>query len=104
MAIRVSVEVRIQEVGAGTTGVLVAQSQSNSPGFGQSAGPGMLDGSQMVYLQDAAQVYGVGGSITLAEILTALQTVASDIAGASGTPLITADILATINGWSSGSP
>jgi hypothetical protein len=37
-------------------------------------------------------------------MLTALQTIASDFAAASGTVLITADLLAQINAWNTGSP
>jgi hypothetical protein len=55
-------------------------------------------------MNDATMVPGTAGAITEANLLTALQTIASDFAAATGTPLITADILAQINAWQTGSP
>ena len=100
----VQIEVRIARGSPGTTGVMVEQSMSNNPGQGQSAQPIMMPGSQMVYLQDAEIVPGTDGSITLANINTALTNAVTAVAGASGTPLITAAILAQINAWPTGSP
>jgi len=92
------------QVGAGTGTVLMGQNQGNNPGVGPLAGPGSLGNAQMLFMNDAALVPGTDGSVTLANFLTALQTVASDFAAATGTPLITPAILAQINAWSTGSP
>ncbi len=102
--VRIEVELRIMQVGAGTGTTLMGQSQGNNPGVGPLAGPGSLGNAQMLFMNDATMVPGTSGSITEANLLTALQTIASDFAAASGTPLITADILATINAWQTGSP
>ena len=66
--------------------------------------PEKMPESQMLYFQDAEPVPGTNGAITLANILTALQAAAATLAGASGTPLITAAALAQINAWNSGLP
>lgn len=100
----VQVELRICQVPAGATAVQVEQSQSNNPGQGQSALLITMPMAQFMYFQDAEQVYGTAGAITLANLLTAIQAAATTIAGASGTPLITAALLAQINAWESGSP
>jgi len=88
--------------GGGT--VMMGQSQGNNPGVGPLAGAGSLGNAQMLFMNDATVVPGTSGSVTLANMLTALQTIASDFAAASGTTLITADLLAQINAWNSGSP
>lgn len=103
-AIIVQLELRIARGAPGTTGVMVEQSQSNNPGQGQTDLAIMMPGSQMVYLQDAEIVPGTDGSVTLANINTALTNAVSAFAGASGTPKITTAILAQINNWSTGSP
>jgi hypothetical protein len=103
-AIIVEIELRIARGSPGTTGVMVQQSMSNTPGQGQLAQPIMLPGSQMLYLQDAEIVPGTDGSVTLANINTALSAAVTAFAAASGTPLITPTLLAQINAWSTGSP
>ncbi len=100
----VMVEVRFAQVQGGMTAVQVQQNQSNNPGQGQDQLPIIMPESQMLYFQDAEPVPGTNGAITLANILTALQAAAATLAGASGTPLITAANLAQINAWNSGSP
>ncbi len=100
----VQVEVRVCQVPAGATAVQVEQSQSNNPGQGQGAIAISLPIDQFKYIQDAEQVYGTAGAVTLAEIKTALDAASTTIAGASGTPLITPTILAEINAWQTGSP
>jgi len=102
--VRIEVEVRFMQVGAGLGIVGVAQQQANTPGVGPLASPGIGGNAQMLFMNDATQVPGTAGSITLANILTALQTIASDFAAASGTTLIDADILAQINAWQTGAP
>ena len=102
--LRLEVELRIMQVGAGTGTALMGQNQANNPGVGPLAGPGTLGNAQMLFMNDAAMVPGTNGSVTEANLLTALQTIASDFAAATGTPLITPDILAKINGWATGQP
>ncbi|HXI47149.1 MAG TPA: hypothetical protein VNH39_01075 [Steroidobacteraceae bacterium] len=103
--VRIEVEVRIMQVGAGTGTVLMGQPQANNPGVGPlPQGNGSLGNGQMLFMNDATMVPGTAGAITEANLLTALQTIASDFAAATGTPLITADILAQINAWQTGSP
>jgi hypothetical protein len=102
--LRIGVELRIMQVPAGTGPVLMGQSQGNNPGVGPLAGPGTVGNAQMLFMNDATFVPGTNGSVTLANFLTALQTMASDFASATGTPLITPALLAQINAWSTGSP
>jgi len=102
--VRIEVELRIMQVGSGTGTTLMGQNQGNNPGVGPLAGPGSLGNAQMLFMNDATMVPGTAGSVTLANMLTALDTIASDFAAASGTTLITSDILAQINAWQTGSP
>lgn len=102
--VRIEVEVRFMQVGRGTGTVLTGQWQGNNPGVGPLRGPGAVGNAQMLFMNDATPVPGTSGAITKANILTALQTIASDFAAASGTTLITTDILADINNWQTGSP
>ena len=71
---------------------------------GQDQLPIIMPESQFMYFQDAEPVPGTSGAITLANINTALAAAVTTLAGASGTPLITAAQLAQINAWNSGSP
>jgi len=100
----VEVAVSIKQVQGGTTGVLVQQDQSLSPGQGQSQYPIMLPTSQMLFINDAEPVPGTSGAITLANLNTALTAAVTTLAGASGTPLITPTLLAQINAWNTGGP
>ena len=102
--VRIEVEVRFMQVGAGTGIVGMAQQQGNTPGVGPLGAPGIGGNAQMLFMNDATQVPGTSGSVTKANILTALQTIAADFAAASGTTLVDTDILARINGWQVGSP
>lgn len=104
MALIVQLELRVCEVEGGATAVLLQQSQSNNPGQGQSQVPIMMPIAQFKYLQDAEPVPGTAGSTTLANINTALTAAVATFAGTTGTPLITAAILAEINAWHTGSP
>ena len=100
----VQLEVRVCQVPAGATAVQVEQNQSNNPGQGQSQLLITMPIDQFKYFQDAEQVYGTAGAVTLAQINTALKAAADTIAGASGTPLLTPTILSEINAWQTGSP
>lgn len=104
MALMANVTIDFVEVGPGTQSVLLGQFQANVPGQGQSQYAHIVGNAETLRLSDAVQVPGTPGSYTVANILTALQTAASDFAGATGTPLVTAAVLASLNGWNSGQP
>ena len=91
-------------IGSGTGTVLMGGLNANDPAQGQTQQPIAAGVAQTLRMQVAEVVLGNGGSITEAEILTALQQIASDLAAATGTPLITPAILAQINGWATGNP
>ena len=103
-AVRLRVYVDLDFVGAGTGIVLLDQGQANMPGYGQGPSSGAAGLAQTMRKQAGEVVLGNGGAITLAEIDTALKAAADDIAGATGTPFISAADLATINGWATGNP
>lgn len=85
--------------------LLLPGSESNSPGYGQAGLPGPAPVAQTRRYQAAEVVVAATPTApTLAEIDTALKSLADDIAGATGTPAITAAELAIIQGWSSGNP
>lgn len=100
---RIRVYADIDWVPAGAGGAALGQSQSQDPGYGQAANPGAVGVAQTRRYQAAESVPG-GNAPTLANILTALQSIATDLAGATGTPIITAAELAIIQGWASGNP
>ena len=102
--VMIEVELRIKQIGRGTGIVQMGQAQGNNPGVGPLAGPGTNGDAQMLYMNDRTLVPGTAGAVTEANMLTALQTIASDFAAATGSPLITPAILATINAWQTGSP
>lgn len=110
----------------------LAQQQANVPGQGQPtvaaavAGGSGVSGStatnvamatgQLAHSAFAAQVrqystfepipVGAGseGSVTLANINTALTNAVADISGSTGTPFINSAELGMIQGWASGNP
>ena len=102
--VMIEVELRIMQVARGTGTTLLSQYQSNNPGEGGSSNPRPGGVTQMLFKNDAVLVPGTSGAVTLANMLTALQTAASDFAAARGTVLITTADLAQINGWQPGSP
>lgn len=102
--VRIEMELRIMQVPAGGGTALMGQQQANNPGVGPLARPGTVGNSQMKFFNNATIVPGTSGSITKANLLTALQTMASDFAAATGTTLFTTDIIAEINGWQTGQP
>ncbi len=104
IALRVSVRVRVEAVPAGAGPAGLGGLNADDPSYGQSQYPGASTIAQTKYYQDAEAVPGTAGSITLANINTALTSAVTALAGASGTPLISAADLATINGWFSGNP
>jgi hypothetical protein len=102
--VRIEVELRIMQVPRGGGTAMMGQNQGNNPGVGQLAAPGALGNAQMLFMNDAAVVPGTSGSVTLANINTALTTMVADFAAATGSPLITAALLAQINAWQTGNP
>lgn len=101
MALKLRCYIDIDYIAPGTGPALMGQSQANSPGFGQGAGAGSVGASQTMRIQVAEAVAG-GASPTLAQIDTALKAIADDIAGATGTPLITPTVLAQLQAWATG--
>ena len=102
MAILVNVTVDFVQVGAGTGSSMLGQAQANVPGQGQSEQPHAIGSGQTMRLSVCEPVAGTAGSYALSDILTALETCASDLAGASGTPIIDATTLAQLNAWETG--
>lgn len=102
IALRVSARIRVEAIPAGAGPAGLGGLNADDPAYGQSQSPGAAPIAQTLYIQDAAQVPGTPGSITVANIKTAMDQVATDIAGSSGSPLVTAAILAQINGWFTG--
>jgi hypothetical protein len=102
----IQVELRVCQVQGGTTGVQVQQEMSDNPGQGGGTTilPITMPVDQFMFFQDAEPVPGTSGAITLANLNTALTNAVTALAGASGTPRITAANLATINAWNAGSP
>lgn len=101
---RVSVRVRVEAVAAGGGVGTLGGLNADDPSYGQNLYPGAAPIAQTMYFQDAEQIPGTPGSITLANINTALVAAADALAGATGTPIINSTILAEINSWASGSP
>jgi hypothetical protein len=100
---RAIVMVRIEAVPAGVGGAGLGGLNANDPAYGQGQTPGTTAFAQSLYFQDAVPIPG-GSAPTLANINTALTTAVSDLAAASGTPLITPAQLAIIQGWATGNP
>jgi hypothetical protein len=102
MGLRVSVRVRVEAVAAGAGPAGLGGLNADDPSYGQSLLPGAAPFAQTIYFQDAEPVPGTAGSITLANIKTALDAASTTFAGSSGTPKIDATELAKINAWFSG--
>lgn len=99
---RVYVDFDAMAVGGGT--VMLGGLYANDPGQTQNGYPSAAGNAQTLRLQVGETIVGYSGNVTLAEIQTALVAIANDLAGATGTPIITAATLATINGWATGGP
>lgn len=102
--VRIEFELRVMQVPRGGGTVLSQGAQGNNPGVGPLDSVGAVGNAQMKFYNNAVMVPGTAGSITLANLLTALQTNASDFAAASGTVIFTAAEIAEINNWQLGSP
>ena len=108
MALFCEVELRIGWVPQGSGNTFIGQgAQANVPGQGQTQVARINFEAQVrQYIAGESVPVAVGseGSVTLANINTALTNIVTDFAGASGTPIITAAELALIQGWATGSP
>ena len=85
----------------------MAQFQANIPGQGQGEQPRMpfiAQVRQYIVGEPVPVAPGSEGSVTLANIKTALDAISADLAGSTGTPIITPAELAIIQGWASGLP
>jgi hypothetical protein len=102
--LRVRVYVDVDYVGRGVGTGLTGGLNANDPAYGQGLTAGETAVAQTKRFQTSQQVPGTAGSVTLANILTALNNAANNIAGATGTPIIDATTLAEINGWQTGNP
>ena len=103
-AVKIRVYIDFDAVGAGMGSVMLGGLNANDPTQGQLASPITAGNAQTLRKQVSEQILGTGGSITLAEIAAALVVVSTDIAGATGTPIISTADLAQINGWATGNP
>lgn len=113
--IMISLKLDIAQVGSGTASSLLAQNQSNEPGYAAALGAGPAPIGQTIRLHIAEFVPG-GDTPTLANFLTALQAAAQDLAGtpaAGGSPIMsqagaysggTQTPLQIVDGWASGLP
>lgn len=123
MPLGVEIEVRFGWINAGGGNTLLAQQQANVPGQGNPTSPAVASGlgvaqatGQLARTAFSAQVMqfisfepvpvaaGSEGSVTVANLNTALTNAIADITGASGTPFINAAVLAVIQGWATGGP
>lgn len=100
--LRVYVDIDAVAVGGGTS--MLGGMYANDPPQGQAGYPIAAGNAQTMRLQVSEAVLGYNGAITLAQIDTALKAASDDLAGATGTPIITTATLATINGWATGNP
>ena len=95
----------VSDGGGGNT--FMAGFQANVPGQGQAEQPHMAFSAQTrqyIVGEPVPVAPGSEGSVTLANIKTALDAISVDIAGSTGTPIITPAELAIIQGWASGQP
>lgn len=103
-AVKIRLYADFDRVAPGGGSVMLGGMYANDPPQGQSGYPIAAGNAQTKRFQVAEMVLGYNGSMTEAQILTALQTLASDLAAATGTPIITTSILAELNGWATGLP
>lgn len=104
MALRIRLYCDIDQMNPGSGPAGLGGLNANDPGYGQTATPGQAGNTETIRFQTSSQVYGTPGSVTLAQLLTAMTTAINNLAGATGTPIITADLLAQINAWNTGNP
>src|SRR5215472_437579 len=122
MPLGVEIEVRFGWIPNSNPAYLVQQ-QANVPGQGQQTvaaiaaggGVGQATGQnartaftaqvvQFISFEPVPVAAGSEGSVTLANLNTALTNAIADITGSSGTPFINAAVLAMIQNWASGNP
>jgi hypothetical protein len=108
MALFIENTTRIGWVSDGGGGnATLGQYQANIPGQGQTQQPHMTFVAQMrqyIVGEPVPIAAGSEGSVTLANIKTALDAISVDLAGSTGAPIITPAELAIIQGWASGGP
>jgi hypothetical protein len=105
MPLFLQVDVNICWAPAGGGNTFLEQQQAAVAGQGQSQYPHVGRVAQRRLYIDAEAIpvaTGSEGSVTLANINTALTNAVTALAGASGTPIITPAELAIIQGWASG--
>lgn len=94
----------ICEVPNGTGGTFLGQQQANIPGQGQSNIPHLEANGptlRFIAMEPVPVAPTSEGSVTLANIKTAIDACGTDVAGA-GSPFINAAYLAQIQGWATG--
>lgn len=104
MPLIANVIVEIAWVPAGGGNAMLGQLQADVAGTGQAQNPHVIPIAQRRQYRDAEAVpvaAGAEGSVSLANINTALTNAVTSLAGA-GTPIITPAELAIIQGWASG--
>ncbi len=99
---RVNVAVDVCWVPDGSGNTFLGVQQANNPGQGQPTQNPMIVPMAQTRRYITAEGVPGGDTPTLANISTALTTAVADIAGATGTPFITAAELALIQGWATG--
>ena len=107
MALIVEMEARVKWVPNTSGNVFLSQFQANMPGQGQATQPHVGPVAQMrqyIVAEAVPVAPGSEASVTLANISTALTSCVADLAGATGTPIITTAELAIIQGWPTGTP
>lgn len=107
MGLFVEMTVRVGWTPDGSGNTYLTPALAATPGQGQSDVAHialMAQSRQYIAGEPVPVAPGSEGSVSLANINTAMDNCVSDIAGASGTPKITAAELAIIQGWASGNP
>jgi hypothetical protein len=95
--IRVYADFSTMPIGTGGVGIVPGGGYANEPGMGASLGPAPGENAQTLRLQQKEATVQASGTITEAELATALTSAATDLASQ-----LTAAIVAQINGWSTG--
>lgn len=105
MPLGLQVDCNIFWIGAGTGSSALQQQQAQNAGQGQTQLPhsGMIAQRRLyIDFEPVPVAAGSEGTVSLANINTALTNAVASLAGASGTPIITPAELAIIQGWASG--
>jgi hypothetical protein len=103
----VEVECRVGWAPDGSGNTYMAQQQANIPGQGTSNSPRiafMAQVLQFIVAEGVPVAPGSESSVTLANLASAINQCATDLAGSGASSIITPANLATIQGWASGNP